>query len=87
VSLNLRDFGFAFSFSSCEEEIGLSTPQDENEKAKPKSLKFKLTVFFLALVTVVGSMDAVIVLVSLLTGSLSLDVCCSLWVAQLRWGW
>ncbi len=25
VSLNLRDFGFAFSFSSCEEEIGLPT--------------------------------------------------------------
>jgi MFS family permease len=39
----------------------ISSSQDENEKAKPKSLKFKLTVFFLALVTVVGSMDAVIV--------------------------
>ncbi|KAJ6159732.1 hypothetical protein N7497_004269 [Penicillium chrysogenum] len=39
----------------------ISSSQDENEKAKPKSLKFKLTVFFLALVTVIGSMDAVIV--------------------------
>ncbi|KAJ6186440.1 hypothetical protein N7519_007741 [Penicillium mononematosum] len=39
----------------------ISSSQDENEKPQPKSLKFKLTVFFLALVTVVGSMDAVIV--------------------------
>ncbi|OJD12995.1 hypothetical protein AJ78_06488 [Emergomyces pasteurianus Ep9510] len=35
--------------------------QDGSEKPPPKSLKFKLTVLFLALVTVVGSMDAVIV--------------------------
>jgi cell division protein FtsN len=76
VSLNLRDFGFAFSLPTMsnkrpatssllegkpDEEDSVDRPisssQDENEKAKPKSLKFKLTVFFLALVTVVGSMD------------------------------
>lgn len=38
-----------------------SLPQEGEEKPQPKSLKFKLTVFFLALVTVVGAMDAVIV--------------------------
>ncbi|PKY07163.1 MFS general substrate transporter [Aspergillus campestris IBT 28561] len=35
--------------------------RDRNEKPSPKSLRFELTVFFLALVAVVGSMDAVIV--------------------------
>ncbi|KAJ5673617.1 hypothetical protein N7507_002744 [Penicillium longicatenatum] len=45
-----------------EGQLDTSTAsQDGNEKPQPKSLKFKLTVFFLALVTVVGSMDAVIV--------------------------
>ncbi|KAL1856623.1 hypothetical protein Plec18170_003593 [Paecilomyces lecythidis] len=34
---------------------------DAAEKPQPKSLKFKLTVFFLCLVTLVASMDAVIV--------------------------
>jgi len=35
--------------------------QGEQETNKPKSLRFKLTVFFLCAVTVIGSMDAVIV--------------------------
>lgn len=39
---------------------GLESPAEE-EKPQPKSLRFKLTVFFLCAVTVVGAMDAVIV--------------------------
>lgn len=39
---------------------GLESPGEE-EKPQPKSLRFKLTVFFLCAVTVVGAMDAVIV--------------------------
>ena len=38
-------------------EVGSS----EKEEKRPKSLRFKLTVFFLCAVTVVGAMDAVIV--------------------------
>lgn len=52
------------SFSGGKEALPneLPTPlEDEVEKPQPKSLKFKLTVVFLALVTIVGSMDAVIV--------------------------
>lgn len=60
--------------SSNEKELSPQGKEDESDttspelaspaaeaKSQPKSLRFKLTVFFLCTVTVVGSMDAVIV--------------------------
>lgn len=41
------------------------TSSREEETSQPKTLRFKLTVFFLCTVTVVGAMDAVIVAASL----------------------
>ncbi|KAH7303205.1 major facilitator superfamily domain-containing protein [Stachybotrys elegans] len=40
---------------------GAAAEVPEDEKTRPKSLKFKLTVFFLCTVAIVGAMDAVIV--------------------------
>ncbi|KAI0007586.1 MFS general substrate transporter [Xylariaceae sp. FL0662B] len=45
----------------------------EEEEKKPKSLRFKLTVFFLCAVTVVGAMDAVIVAACLQAIAADLD--------------
>ncbi|KAM7200602.1 MFS general substrate transporter [Rhypophila sp. PSN 637] len=41
--------------------MDVTTSESELEEQQPKSLRFKLTVLFLCLVTVVGAMDAVIV--------------------------
>lgn len=49
------------SIEMLETNKDAAKPEEEEGEKKPKSLKFKLTVFFLCTVSVVGAMDAVIV--------------------------